>query len=94
MTTHRIINIALAVAIAAILSTSHLLDGPSEFLSKQADSLSLQDAIQAESAERRFERAAAAMCSENGGWKRVGSDGVQCITKKGKRTGAVVEAKL
>ena len=91
---HRAINIALAVAIAAILSTSHLLDGPSEFLSKQADSLSLQDAIQAESAERRFERAAAAMCSENGGWKRVGSDGVQCITKKGKRTGAVVEAKL
>ena len=94
MRLHRAVNIGLALLIAAILSTSHLLDGPADFLAAQADALSRQDAIKTESAERRFERAAAAMCSENGGWRRVGADGVQCITKKGKRTGAVVEAKL
>lgn len=44
MTPHRLLNLALAAAIALILSTAYLLDGPSELDAIQATADSVADA--------------------------------------------------
>jgi len=44
MTPHRLLNLALAAAIAVVLSTSYLLDGPSELDAIQATAASVLDA--------------------------------------------------
>ena len=51
MSAHRIINWLLALAIAAMLSTSYLLDGPSDHQAAQAEASSVQDAHQAAAAD-------------------------------------------
>lgn len=44
---HRLLNILLAMLIAVLLSTSHLLDGPNDIAAAQASADSLQDAKKA-----------------------------------------------
>ena len=57
MTLHRAINWLLALAISAILSTSYLLDGPTDTDAAQAQAMSLQDARKAAHADVRMAKA-------------------------------------
>tara|TARA_R110000868_G_scaffold44009_1_gene147543 strand:+ start:583 stop:849 length:267 start_codon:yes stop_codon:yes gene_type:complete len=81
------INWALALAVAVVLSTAYLLDGPSDHQAA-LDAAADVKATQAEQrAQARFERAAQAMCGgENAGWKLLDNGSVQCFTKRGYRT--------
>lgn len=80
------INWALAVAMALVLSTAYLLDGPSDYQAA-VDSAANTRATQLEQlAMERFEKAAQAMCGENAGWKLLDNGSVQCFTKRGYRT--------
>ena len=80
------INWTLAVAVAAVLSTAYLLDGPSDHQAAM-DAAADAKATQREQAQQaRFERAAQAMCGENAGWARLENGAVQCFTKTGRKT--------
>lgn len=57
MSTNRLFNWALAGIIAAITSTSCLLDGPTDTEAAQAASSSLQDAQQAARADQHLAKA-------------------------------------
>ena len=57
MSAHRIINILLALLICAMLSTSYLLDGPSDHQAAQQQAQSLGDAQQAAQAGQRVAKA-------------------------------------
>lgn len=86
MTYRRAINWLLALVICAILSTSYLLDGPSQYSTEQATAKSLKDAQNAASADLRFAKAAAAVCGPNAAAKDLGDGMVQCYTHKGRKT--------
>lgn len=87
MTYHRALNWTLAAIIAAVLSTSHLLDlHITDHSAEQAQAMSLQDAIKAEAAAARFDKAAAAICGPNAGWRLLDDGAMQCTTKKGRST--------
>jgi hypothetical protein len=81
------INWTLAVAMAAVLSTAYLLDGPSDHqaaIDAAADAKATQ---REQAALARFEKAAQAMCGgENATWKLLDNGSVQCFTKRGFRT--------
>ena len=80
------INWALAVAVAVVLSTAYLLDGPSDHQAA-LDAAANVKATQAEQrAQARFEKAAQAMCGENSGWTKLENGSVQCFTKRGHKT--------
>ena len=80
------INWTLAVAVAVVLSTAYLLDGPSDHQAAM-DAAADAKATQAEQrAQARFERAAQAMCGENSGWTKLENGSVQCFTKTGHKT--------
>jgi Flp pilus assembly protein TadG len=83
---NHLINWGLAVAVAAVLSTGYLLDGPSDHQAAM-DAAADAKATQAEQrAQARFERAAQAMCGENAGWTKLENGSVQCFTKRGHKT--------
>ena len=83
---NQIINWTLAVAMATVLSTAYLLDGPSDHQAA-IDAASDARATQAEQrAQARFEKAAQQMCGENAGWKLLDNGAVQCFTKRGHAT--------
>ena len=80
------INWTLAVAVAVVLSTAYLLDGPSDHQAA-IDAAADAKATQAEQrAQVRFEKAAQAMCGNNAGWKLLDNGAVQCFTKRGHAT--------
>ena len=81
------INWMLAIAVAVVLSTAYLLDGPSDYQAA-VDSAANARATQLEQAAlARFEKAAQAMCGgENATWKLLDNGSVQCFTKRGFRT--------
>lgn len=83
---NNIINWTLAVAIALVLSTAYLLDGPSDHqaaIDAAADAKATQ---REQAALARFEKAAQAMCGENAGWAKLENGAVQCFTKRGHAT--------
>ena len=83
---NNIINWTMAVAVAVVLSTAYLLDGPSE-IQAAIDAAADAKATQAEQrAQARFEKAAQAMCGENAGWTKLENGSVQCFTKQGRKT--------
>ena len=83
---NNIINWTMAVAVAVVLSTAYLLDGPSE-IQAAIDAAADARATQAEQrAQARFEKAAQAMCGENAGWTKLENGAVQCFTKTGRKT--------
>lgn len=86
MTTQRTINVLLALALAALLSTAHLLDGPDDIATAQAQALSLQDAINTQSAETRLLQFVAHICGQNAGFKLLDDGAVQCYTHRGRKT--------
>jgi len=59
---HRLLNIALAVAIAATLSCAYLLDGPDDHSAEWNHSTALRDAQQQAQAVERRNRAAQQLC--------------------------------
>lgn len=88
MTVHRFINIALAAAIAACLSLSHLLDAQGELRAVVATAAAVTDAEQQAARELRRELAAARLCREQHGeagytWTEAGA--LVCIPRRGKR---------
>lgn len=83
---NQIINWTLAVAMAAVLSTAYLLDGPSDHqaaIDAAADAKATQ---REQAALARFERAAQQMCGDNAGWQLLENGTVQCFTKRGYKT--------
>jgi len=83
---NHLINWGLAVAVAAMLSTAYLLDGPSDHQAA-SDAASDAKATQREQAAlARFEKAAQAMCGDNAGWTQLENGAVQCLTKRGHKT--------
>lgn len=60
MSAHRIVNALLALLIAGIMSTSYLLDGPTDHQTAQAQASSLQDAKKAARTEQRMAKASKA----------------------------------
>jgi len=83
---NNIINWTLAVAIALVLSTAYLLDGPSDHqaaIDAAADAKATQ---REQAALARFEKAAQQMCGENSGWTKLDNGSVQCFTKRGHAT--------
>lgn len=87
MTHHRAFNIALAALIAAVLSTSYLLDGPTDHSAEHAQARDLSDAVKADAAAERFAKAAAALCgSENATARHLEDGSIQCLTKRGHKT--------
>lgn len=89
-TAHRLINIALALAIVAIYAAMQHLDGLPDGRAEMAQSAATQDAIKSEAARARFMRAAAQSCG-NSDWVEVDSHTVRCIPRKAPaNTGALV----
>jgi hypothetical protein len=86
MTMQRLINWLLALAIAALLCTGYLLDGPSQHTTELATFKTLQDAKSSAAAELRFAHAAAAVCGPNAAAQDLGDGTVQCFTHKGRKT--------
>lgn len=76
---------ALVLAIAGVLAWGGpaLDDNSGEF----AQAANIEDAIKAEQAQARFEKAARDVCGENSGWRLTNNDReVQCYTHRGYRT--------
>jgi len=86
MTPHRALNWLLAAIMAAGLSTAYLLDIPSEAQARIHAAQAAADAEAAAQRTARFERAARAMCGENGAWQFIDSTTVQCSTHRGSKT--------
>lgn len=86
MNAHRLLNWTLAAAMAAVLSTSYLLDGPEDHSSETASSLALEDALKAEARQERFDKAARSICGENAGWRITTNNQLVCLTKRGHKT--------
>ncbi len=97
MTTHRAINIALAlvsaIVIAAMLSAAHLLDGPDDTSAERDQASALADAQRHAQREARREHAAGHLCQRLRGesayrWTQDGD--LVCTDKRGRN--AVVVA--
>lgn len=86
MTTHRAINWGLALIISVLLGSLYRLDGPTDHNIEMAQAADLQAAIQAEAAEARFAKAAAALCGPNAGYALLPDGAMQCYTHKGRKT--------
>jgi hypothetical protein len=80
------INWTLAVAMAAVLSTAYLLDGPSDHQAAQDAAADAKATHREQVGLARFEKAAQQMCGENAGWTQLENGSVQCFTKRGHKT--------
>lgn len=80
-TAHRLVNIALALAIVAIYAAMQQLDGMPDGRADMAQSAATQDAIKTEAARARFMGAAAQSCG-NADWVEVDATTVRCIPRK------------
>lgn len=84
--TARALNWALAALLALLLSSSYLLDGPTDHQAEWASAASLQDAIRAEAQAERKQRAIADLCGQNAGSFELADGATQCTTKHGRKT--------
>lgn len=80
------INWTMAVAVALVLSTAYLLDGPSDHQAAIDAAADVKATQREQAALARFEKAAQAMCGENSGWTKLENGAVQCFTKTGRKT--------
>ena len=84
MTKHRALNVVLAIGgaviFAAMLSTGHLLDMPSEAVARIDVARSAQDAERDAQHQARFEKAARRLCGENAGYLLLSDREIQCFT--------------
>ncbi len=91
MTSHRALNIALAIVgalvIGAMLSAAHLLDGPDDAQAERDQATALLDAQRQAQREARQERAAAQLCARLRGeaayrWTDAGE--LVCLDRQGR----------
>jgi hypothetical protein len=87
---NHLINWTLAGAVALVMSTAYLLDGPSDHQAAIDTAAAERNAQRAAVAQARFDRAAQAMCGENAGWQLRADGAVQCLTKRGHKTSVAV----
>jgi hypothetical protein len=80
------INWMLAVAVAVVLSTAYLLDGPSDHQAAMDAAADAKATQREQAALARFEKAAQQMCGDNAGWTQLENGSVQCFTKRGHKT--------
>jgi len=79
-------NLLLVLLIAGILSTSYMLDWPSEIEAAQ-DAAATYRANKAKQIDREtLEKAIQTLCGENAGWKLLDDGSVQCYTHRGFKT--------
>ncbi len=79
-------NWLCAAALALLLSTSYLLDGPSA-LQEQLDTAQAKaDAIAQAAAQHRYQLAAQQACGPNAAWAALPDGSVQCKNKRGRNT--------
>lgn len=81
-------NIATTGAIVALFALVLAVAGPSidDNSTEIATAQALEDSINAEATQARFERAAQAVCGENGAFVQIDSQTVQCFTHRGSKT--------
>ena len=95
---HSILNIALAVGIAAMLSSAYLLDGPDDHSTEWALAETISLAQKAAQLEARQERAAAQLCMKlkgpNAGYRWTGDNQLVCTTNKGRNPVVAVKGVL
>ena len=76
-----------ALIFAALLSTGHLLDGPSDAQVRIDTARSTKDAERAAQYQARFERAAQRACGGgNGAFVLLADNSIQCLTHQGHKT--------
>lgn len=76
-----------AIIFAALLSTGHLLDGPSDAQARIDTARAAHDAQQAAQQTARFERAARRACGgDNGAFVLLADNAIQCMTHRGHKT--------
>jgi uncharacterized low-complexity protein len=89
MTTHRLINISIALAgallFATVLSASQLL-GPDDIETERQQMRDLQESKRQAQQQARFDKAAQAVCGENAGYALLSDGAIQCFTHRGYRT--------
>lgn len=91
----RLINAALVLAIAALLSSAYLLDGPDDHSAEWSQAQDIEAAQKDAQAAARFDQAARLMCgSENAAWADLGTGSIQCSTKRAHRTVRVAVAQV
>jgi len=92
------INTALALLLALVLGTAHLLDGPDDMRAEWDQSQAIKDLHASQDRTARREVAAQALCSQERGPNseaRFTLDGnLVCTTRRGVRALAVAGAKL
>jgi len=85
---HRLLNIAMAVAIAATLSCAYLLDGPDDHSAERDLAESMEVAQKVAQMEARQERAAAQLCVKlkgpNAAYRWTPDNKLVCTTNKGR----------
>lgn len=87
ITPHRALNIALALGIAAVLSTAwHIDDLPSAATERSDTAQSVQDAQRHAQRQARFDKAAARMCGGNGTWVLLPDNEIQCQNRRSQVT--------
>lgn len=77
-----------ALALALLLSTSHLLDGLAidDHSAEFAQAQDIQLAINTATERGRFEAAAQQLCGPQAAWQELADGSVQCRTKHGRPT--------
>lgn len=85
---YRLLNLALAIGIAAMLSCSYMLDGPEDHSTEWAQAEAISLAQKAAQLEARQDRAAAHLCIElkgpNAGYRWTEDHHLVCTTNKGR----------
>ncbi len=85
---HRLLNIALAAAIAATMSCAYLLDGPDDHSAERDQAEAIELAQKAADVEARMERAAAQLCIKlkgpNAGHRWTEDHRLVCTNNKGR----------
>lgn len=82
MTPHRLLNTLLAALgaaiFAAVLSASHLLDGPTDHQARTHTAQSANDATREARHQARFQRAAQKACAGHGTAEVLPDNSIQC----------------
>lgn len=88
MTKHRLLNWLLAAGVAAALSCSYMLDGPTDHRAEWDQAEALELAQKAAEVEARMERAAAQLCVKlkgpNAGYRWTEDHKLVCTDNRGR----------
>lgn len=74
------------IALALLIGCAHYLDDIPDHSAEWDQAVYLQDAINAAIDQRKFDRAAQALCGPQASWQQLQDGSVQCRTKHGRPT--------